>query len=63
MFSLKDLQDMYAKIDYSIHHGQKNRKASQQHTNFERNLKDGKHAAELEKVSSHELITVFLLIP
>ena len=49
MFSLKDLQDMYAKIDYSIYHGQKNRKASQQHTNFERNLKDGKHATAIRK--------------
>lgn len=49
MFSLKDLQDMYAKIDYSIHHGQKNQKAYQQHTNHERNLKNGKHAAAIRK--------------
>ena len=49
MFSLKDLQDMYAKIDYGIHHHRKNQKAYQQHTNHERNLKNGKHAAAIRK--------------
>ena len=49
MFSLKDLQDMYAKIDYGIHHYRKNQKAYQQHTNRERNLKNGKHAAAIRK--------------
>lgn len=49
MFSLKDLQDMYAKIDYGIHHYRKNQKAYQQHTNHERNLKNGKHATAIRK--------------
>ena len=49
MFSLKNLQDMYAKIDYDIHHHRKNQKAYQQHTNRERNLKNGKHAAAIRK--------------
>ena len=49
MFSLKDLQDMYAKIDYGIHHHRKNQKAYQQHTNHERNLKNGKHATTIRK--------------
>ena len=49
MFSLKDLQDMYAKIDYGIHHHRRNQKAYQQHTNHERNLKNGKHAAAIRK--------------
>ena len=49
MFLLKDLQDMYAKIDYGVHHHKKNQKAYQQHTNHERNLKNGKHAAAIRK--------------
>ena len=49
MFLLKNLQDMYAKIDDGIHHHRKNQKAYQQHTNFERNLKAGKHSAAIRK--------------